>query len=71
MEGLHSAGGFIRGELAHTVNLRNTPELKFILDDSIAYGVAMSHRIDEVTAADRAAEIARGELPEEQDGDEQ
>lgn len=66
MEGLHSAGGFIRGELAHRVNLRNTPELKFILDDSIAYGVAMSHRIDEVTAADRASEIARGDLSEEQ-----
>jgi ribosome-binding factor A len=61
MEGLKSAARFIRGELARTVNLRNTPELAFILDDSIAYGVAMSHRIDEVTAADRRAELARGE----------
>jgi len=61
MEGLHSAARFIRGELARRVNLRNTPELTFILDDSIAYGVAMSHRIDEVTAMDREAELARGE----------
>ena len=61
MEGLRSAARFIRGELARTVNLRNTPELTFVLDDSIAYGVAMSHRIDEVTAADRRAELARGE----------
>ena len=29
----------------------------------IAYGVAMSHRIDEVTAMDREAELKRGEEP--------
>jgi ribosome-binding factor A len=31
------------------VNLRNTPEITFILDQSIEYGVNMSHLIDEVT----------------------
>ncbi len=61
MEGLKSANGFIRGELARKVNLRNTPELHFLLDDSIAYGVDMAHRIDEVTAADEAAEKTRTE----------
>ncbi len=64
IEGLRSAEGFIRSTLAKKVNLRNTPELRFILDDSIAYGVAMSHKIDVVSAADRAAEIARGEEPQ-------
>ena len=64
IEGLRSAEGFIRSALAKKVNLRNTPELRFILDDSIAYGVAMSHKIDVVSAADRAAEIARGEEPQ-------
>lgn len=59
LEGLKSASGFIRRELAHRVNLRNTPELQFILDNSIAYGVEMTHRIDEVTAIDRAADEAR------------
>ena len=59
MEGLASASGFIRGELARRVNLRNTPQLRFILDDSIAYGVEMSRRIDEVTAADRRSEEIR------------
>ena len=63
-EGGHSAARFIRGELARKVNLRNTPELTFVMDDSIAYGVAMSHRIDEVTAKDREAEQARGESAE-------
>ena len=65
MEGLKSAAGFIRSELARKVNLRNTPQLTFVLDDSIAYGVAMSHRIDEVTAKDREAELARGEETDE------
>ena len=49
MEGLRSAASFVRRELAHRVNLRNTPEIKFILDQSIEYGVNMSKLIDEVT----------------------
>ena len=49
VEGLRSAVGYIRKELARRVNLRNTPEIKFILDQSIEYGVNMSHLIDEVT----------------------
>ncbi len=49
LQGLKSAEGYIRRELARRVNLRNTPELKFILDQSIEYGVNMSHLIDEVT----------------------
>lgn len=48
MEGLNSAVGYIRRELAHSVNLRNTPEITFILDDSIEYGVEMSRKIDEL-----------------------
>ena len=39
MEGLESAAGFVRGELARRINLRHTPQIKFIADDSIAYGV--------------------------------
>lgn len=69
MEGLSSASGFIRGELARRVNLRNTPQLKFILDDSIAYGVEMSRRIDEVRAADLRAEEMRGEDSENRTGE--
>lgn len=46
--GLKSAEGFIRTKLAKSVNLRNTPEIKFILDQSIEYGVNMSKMIDEV-----------------------
>lgn len=52
LEGLKSAEGYIKNQLAKTVNLRNTPEIKFILDQSIAYGVSMSKKIDEVNRAD-------------------
>lgn len=47
--GLKSGVGYIRRELARRINLRNTPELTFILDQSIEYGVHMSHLIDQVT----------------------
>lgn len=47
--GLKNAVGYIRRELAHRINLRNTPELTFVLDQSIEYGVHMSQLIDEVT----------------------
>ncbi len=48
IRGLESAEGYIRRELAHTLNMRNTPEIRFILDQSIEYGVNMSKKIDEV-----------------------
>jgi len=66
LEGLNSAMGYIRRQLAKTINLRNTPELTFLMDQSIAYGVNMSHRIDEVIAEDREAARARGELESEE-----
>ena len=42
LEGLRSAHGYIRRELARSINLRNTPDVRFILDQSIEYGVSMS-----------------------------
>lgn len=48
VKGLKSAEGFIRTKLAKAINLRNTPELTFVLDQSIEYGVNMSRLIDEV-----------------------
>ncbi len=48
MEGLKSAEGYIRHELASSLNLRNTPEIRFILDTSTEYGMKMSRLIDEV-----------------------
>ena len=48
MEGLNSAKGFLRKELAHTINLRNTPELEFVYDESIEYGMKLSKMIDDL-----------------------
>ena len=71
---LKSASGYIRRELAHNLNLRLTPALTFFMDQSIEYGVNMSHRIDLVMeeqnerAAEReAAEQAAAEAGEEQE----
>ena len=52
LAGLKSAEGYIRSKLARNINLRNTPEITFILDQSIEYGVNMSKRIDEVNRMD-------------------
>jgi ribosome-binding factor A len=48
MRALRQAGGFISRQASKRVRLRRTPKLDFILDDSIAYGVYMSRKIDEV-----------------------
>ena len=40
--GLRSAEGYIRRLLAKRLNLRNTPEIQFRLDESIEYGIHMS-----------------------------
>ncbi|MDD3360531.1 MAG: 30S ribosome-binding factor RbfA [Hespellia sp.] len=48
IKGLQSAEGYIRRQLAHTLNLRCTPQITFILDQSIEYGVNMSKLIDDV-----------------------
>ena len=52
---LEGAVGFIRSSLASNLNLRNTPELKFVMDDSIEYGVNMSEMIDKVISHDEEA----------------
>ena len=52
IRGLNSAEGYIRRQLARNLNLRNTPEIRFILDESIEYGVNMSKLIDDVAKKD-------------------
>lgn len=49
LKGLKSAEGYIRRELARGLNMRNTPEITFVMDQSIEYGVNMSKKIDDVT----------------------
>lgn len=69
LAGLKNAEGYIRRALAKSVNLRNTPEIKFILDQSIEYGVHMTRLIDEVVG-EEAGEAEDGS-EEETDGEEE
>ena len=56
LAGLKSAEGFLKSRLAKEINLRITPEITFVMDQSIAYGVNMSHKIDEVMEKERREE---------------
>lgn len=67
LEGLRSAEGFIKRQLARTINLRNTPELTFVMDQSIEYGVNMSRKIDEVMAQDNETAMKRQDDTGEQE----
>ncbi len=62
MEGLKSAAGYARRCLAQSLNLRTTPEIHFISDQSIEHGVEMIQKIDAVNAQIESDEAA----PEEQ-----
>lgn len=51
LEGLKSAEGYIKSRIAKVINLRNTPVIRFVLDESIEYGIKMTHIIDELSSA--------------------
>ena len=61
MKGLKNAKGFIRHLLAERVNLRNTPELIFKMDDSVEYAVRMSQLIDQISQKDEANEAGEAD----------
>ena len=72
LQGLKSAASFMRGQLAKSLNLRNTPELTFVLDNSIEYGVHMSKLINEVNkniVVDETADDYYDDDIEDQDED--
>ena len=54
LKGLKSAAGFLRRELGRTLQLRYTPELQFIADDSIAHGAHILEVLRKVEQADEA-----------------
>lgn len=61
-EGLKHSKGFIRKELASRLNLRNTPEIHFVMDNSIEYGIKMSQLIDEVNKDLKPLETDEGDV---------
>ena len=48
LAGLKKSSGFIRTELARTINLRNTPEIIFELDESLEYGARIDSILKEI-----------------------
>ena len=61
-QGLKSVSGFLRRELAHRLTLRYTPELVFVLDDSISHGVHISEMLSKLN-------IQNGDGDEHDSGD--
>ncbi|MBQ2766132.1 MAG: 30S ribosome-binding factor RbfA [Clostridia bacterium] len=51
-KGLKSASGYIRKRLAETLNLRQTPELSFVADDSIEYGAHINSLLNKIEFTD-------------------
>ena len=63
-KGLKSSAGFIRHKLAERLNLRITPELTFLVDESIAHGAHIASLLSGLTYSDDESE-------ETEDGNEQ
>lgn len=70
IQGLKSAEGYIRRQLASSINLRNTPQITFVIDQSIEYGVNMSKKIDAVMSSqnsnDNSGEVENSDLDMEE-----
>jgi ribosome-binding factor A len=60
-KGLKAATGYIRSQIAQRLNLRITPELTFILDDSVAHGAHISKLLNSITFTEDFEESAGDE----------
>lgn len=65
IEGLEAAAGFLKNQMATKLDLRQIPELRFHLDESIERGMKMDALIDRVIQKDRESQMARGDLDRE------
>ena len=61
-EGLKKCTGMLRHHLAVTLNLRITPELRFVKDGSIEHGARIAKKLEEIKASEKKEQNA-----EEQD----
>jgi ribosome-binding factor A len=51
---LQHAAGFLRSQLARTLQLRTVPQLEFVYDSSVERGIHLSQLIDQAVAEDQA-----------------
>ncbi len=57
LDGIRSAASFIRRELRERVNLRHTPHMTFVLDDSIQEGDRILRLMNGLTDEELATEL--------------
>ena len=69
LAGLKNASGYIKTKLARTVNLRNTPEIIFRLDQSIEHGIHITNLLDQIYAGQKTEDAENVEESEELDAD--
>ena len=69
-KGLRSSAGFLRREIAQRMNLRITPELTFVYDESITYGAHISKLLNQAMP-ESAEESTETEEEEEEDTEEE
>ena len=62
--GLKAASGYIRREISTRMNLRITPELTFIRDNSIAHGAHIASLLNGITFSENFGEENNGEETE-------
>ena len=54
LKSLRSASSFIRGEVSKRIEIRHTPELKFVYDESIEYGEKIEKIIEKINEEEKA-----------------
>ncbi len=65
LEGITNASGYIRKQVATRINLRNTPQFKFVLDDSLEYSIHISNLIKSVSTNNENTENTQDEEDDE------
>lgn len=56
IKALKKAAPFVRSRVAAGLNMRYTPEIKFVLDDAIEYGVNMISKINKLMSGEKKDE---------------
>ena len=69
-KGLRSSAGFLRREIAQRMNLRITPELSFVYDESITYGAHISKLLSQAMPETPAEDEETADGDEENGEDE-
>lgn len=69
LEGLRSAAGFLRGEVARQLGLRHAPRLEFVPDTQLEQATHLTQLIDAAIASDRAHAAGAGEGAGEGEGE--